>query len=263
MADAGSAVVTGAAMGMGKAISAKLVAEGLVVAGLDRDETALDETAAELGDAFVPVGGDVGDWAAHERAADVAEARGPLRHWVNNAGIDIASPAHEATQQHIDDGLRVLLMGVMYGCAIAVRRMLPHRRGSIVNISSIQGVAAWPRYLVYDAAKAGILGATRNVALDYAPYGIRANVVLPGNINTPMFQADIPDDPVEAERWLAGEAALAPMQRIGDPSEIAEVVAFLLSDKASFVTGAEVIVDGGAMVRCFPHPAIEVPAARQ
>jgi len=157
----------------------------------------------------------------------------------------------------------VLLMGVMYGCAIAVRRMLPDRRGSIVNISSIQGVAAWPRYLVYDAAKAGILGVTRNVALDYAPYGIRANVVLPGNINTPMFQADIPDDPVEAERWLAGEAALAPMQRIGDPSEIAEVVAFLLSDKASFVTGAEVIVDGGAMVRCFPHPAIEVPAARQ
>jgi NAD(P)-dependent dehydrogenase (short-subunit alcohol dehydrogenase family) len=78
-----------------------------------------------------------------------------------------------------------------------------------------------------------------------------------------MFQADIPDDPVEAERWLAGEAALAPMQRIGDPAEIAEVVAFLLSDKASFVTGAEVVVDGGAMVRCFPHPAIEVPAARQ
>ena len=185
MADAGSAVVTGAAMGMGKAIAARLVADGVVVAGLDRDESALDETAAELGDAFVPVAGDVGDWAAHERAADAAEARGPLRHWVNNAGIDIASPAHEATQQHIDDGLRVLLMGVMYGCAIAVRRMLPDRRGSIVNISSIQGVAAWPRYLVYDAAKAGILGATRNVALDYAPYGIRCERRPPRQRSTP------------------------------------------------------------------------------
>jgi len=245
MADAGSAVVTGAAMGMGKAISAKLVADGVVVAGLDRDQAALEEAAAELGDAFVPVAGDVGDWAAHERAAEAAEARAPLRHWVNNAGIDIASPAHEATQQHIDDGLRVLLMGVMYGSAIAARRMLPARSGSIVNISSIQGVAAWPRYFVYDAAKAGILGATRNLALDYAPYGIRANVVLPGNVNTPMFQADIPDDPVEAERWLAGEAALAPMQRIGDPSEVAEVVVFLLSDRASFMTGASHVIDGG------------------
>jgi NAD(P)-dependent dehydrogenase (short-subunit alcohol dehydrogenase family) len=263
MADAGSAVVTGAAMGMGKAIAKRLLEDGVAVTGLDRNEVALEEARAELGDGFEPIAGDVGAWAAHERAADAAEQRGPLRHWVNNAGIDIASPAHEATQQHIDDGLRVLLMGVMYGSAIAARRMLPARSGSIVNISSIQGVAAWPRYFVYDAAKAGILGATRNLALDYAPYGIRANVVLPGNVNTPMFQADIPDDPVEAERWLAGEAALAPMQRIGDPSEVAEVVVFLLSDRASFMTGAEVIVDGGAMVRAFPHPAIEVPAARQ
>jgi len=189
MAEAVSAVVTGAAMGMGKAISAKLVADGMVVAGLDRDQAALEEAAAELGDAFVPVAGDVGDWAAHERAAEAAEARAPLRHWVNNAGIDIASPAHEATQQHIDDGLRVLLMGVMYGSAVAARRMVPARQGSIVNISSIQGVAAWPRYFVYDAAKAGILGATRNLALDYAPYGIRVNAVCPTSVrDDPLYQ---------------------------------------------------------------------------
>ena len=151
----------------------------------------------------------------------------------------------------------------MFGCAIAVRRMLPARRGSIVNISSIQGVAAWPRYFVYDAAKAAILMATKSVALDYAPYGLRCNVVLPGTIDTPMFRAGIPADPVEAEAWLENEAALSPMQRIGDPSEISEVVWFLLSDGASYMNGAEVIVDGGAMVRCFPHPAIDVPAARE
>ena len=193
-----------------------------------------------------------------ERAADTAERIGPLRYWVNNAGIDIVGGAHEVTPEHIEQGLRVLQLGVMYGCAVAVRRMLPARAGAIVNISSIQGVAAFPRYFVYDAAKAAILMATKSVALDYAPHGLRCNVVLPGNIDTPMFRAGIPDDPAERGEWLRGEAALAPMMRIGQPAEIAEVVAFLLSDRASFVNGAEVIVDGGAMVRCFPHPPIEV-----
>ncbi len=258
-----TAVVTGAAMGMGKAISQRLIAEGVTVVGLDLNPDALEAARAELGDKFQPVTGDVGDWDAHQRAANVAEELGPLRHWVNNAGIDIVGGAHEVTPEHITGGLRVLQHGVMFGCAIAVRRMLPARRGSIVNISSIQGVAAWPRYFVYDAAKAAILMATKSVALDYAPYGLRCNVVLPGTIDTPMFRAGIPADSVEAEAWLENEAALAPMQRIGDPSEISEVVWFLLSDGASYMNGAEVIVDGGAMVRCFPHPAIDVPAARE
>jgi NAD(P)-dependent dehydrogenase (short-subunit alcohol dehydrogenase family) len=257
-----TAVVTGAAMGMGKEISRKLIADGVAVAGLDLNASALEDTRAELGEAFDPVVGDVGDWSAHERAADAAERRGQLRHWVNNAGIDIVGGAHEVTPDHIEDGLRVLQHGVMFGCAIAVRRMLLSRRGSIVNISSIQGVAAWPRYFVYDAAKAAILMATKSVALDYAPYGLRCNVVLPGTINTPMFRAGIPADPAEAEAWLESEASLAPMHRIGDPSEISEVVSFLLSDRASYVNGAEVIVDGGAMVRCFAHPPIEVGPPR-
>jgi NAD(P)-dependent dehydrogenase (short-subunit alcohol dehydrogenase family) len=253
-----TAVVTGAAMGMGLAIARRLVTDSVSVVGIDVNATALDEARKELGDGFEAVVGDVGDWDTHVRAADAAERRGPLRHWVNNAGIDIVGGAHEVTPEHIEQGLRVLQHGVMFGCAIAVRRMLPARTGSIVNISSIQGVAAWPRYFVYDAAKAAILMATKSVALDYAPHGLRCNVVLPGNIDTPMFRAGIPADPTERDAWLEGEAALAPMLRIGQPSEIADVVAFLLSDRASFVNGAEVIVDGGAMVRCFAHPPIDV-----
>jgi NAD(P)-dependent dehydrogenase (short-subunit alcohol dehydrogenase family) len=248
-------------MGMGAAISQKLVADGVSVVGVDLNEAALETTRSELGPGFEPVLGDVGDWATHERAADAAMRAGELRHWVNNAGIDVVGGAHEVTPKDIEDGLRVLQHGVMFGCAVAVRRMLPARRGTIVNISSIQGVAAWPRYFVYESAKAAILMATKSVALDYAPYGIRCNVVLPGNIDTPMFRAGIPEDPAERETWLEGEAALAPMRRIGRPSEIAEVVSFLLSDGASFVNGAEVIVDGGAMVRCFPHPPIDVAPA--
>jgi NAD(P)-dependent dehydrogenase (short-subunit alcohol dehydrogenase family) len=255
---AATAVVTGAAMGMGLEIARRLVTDGVRVVAIDVNAVALDEARAELGEGFEPLVGDVGDWDTHVRAADAAERHGPLRHWVNNAGIDIVGGAHEVTPEHIEQGLRVLQHGVMFGCAIAVRRMLPARTGSIVNISSIQGVAAWPRYFVYDAAKAAILMATKSVALDYAPHGLRCNVVLPGNIDTPMFRAGIPADPSERDAWLAGEAALAPMLRIGRPSEIADVVAFLLSDRASFVNGAEVIVDGGAMVRCFAHPPIDV-----
>jgi NAD(P)-dependent dehydrogenase (short-subunit alcohol dehydrogenase family) len=253
-----SAVVTGAAMGMGKAIAQRLLADGVVVVGIDHNEAALAAAKADLGDGFDGVVGDVGDWSVHERAADAAEARGPLAHWVNNAGIDVVGGAHEVTPEDIEHGLRVLQLGAMYGCAVAVRRMLPARKGTIVNISSIQGVAAWPRYFVYESAKAAILMATKSVALDYAPHGIRANVVLPGNVDTPMFRAGIPDDAAEAATWMKGEEALSAMGRIGRPEEIAEVVAFLLSERASYVTGAEVIVDGGAMVRCFPHPPIEV-----
>ena len=152
----------------------------------------------------------------------------------------------------------------MFGCAIAVRRMPPARTGSIVNISSIQGVAAWPRYFVYDAAKAAILMATKSVALDYAPHGLRCNVVLPGNIDTPMFRAGIPDGSggarcVARGRGRAGPDAADRPARPRSPTSWHSSCRI----KASFVNGAEVIVDGGAMVRCFAHPPIEVGQARR
>ena len=99
-----TAVVTGAAMGMGKEISQRLIAEGVTVAGLDLNAGRLEAARAELGEAFEPVTGDVGDWDAHQRAADAAESRGQLRHWVNNAGIDIVGGAHEVTPEHITAG---------------------------------------------------------------------------------------------------------------------------------------------------------------
>jgi NAD(P)-dependent dehydrogenase (short-subunit alcohol dehydrogenase family) len=247
-------------MGMGEAIARRLVADGMHVIAVDVNAAALEDVRAEVGYRYRPLVGDVGDWDTHIRAADVAQAVGRLCHWVNNAGIDVVGGAHEVTPEHIAEGLRVCQLGVMYGCAIAVRRMLPARFGTIVNISSIQGVAAWPRYFVYDAAKAAILMANKSVALDYSPFGIRANVVLPGNIDTPMLRASLPPD-LSTEAGLEREAALAPMLRIGDPAEVAGVVAFLLSEQSSFVNGAEIIVDGGAMVRCFPHPVIDVPPA--
>ena len=145
----------------------------------------------------------------------------------------------------------------MYGTCVAVRRMLPARAGSIVNVSSIQGVAAFPRYFVYDTAKAAILMATKSIAVDYGAYGIRCNALLPGSIETPMTYATLPPE-LSREEGLRREGLLAPMLRVGRPEEMAEVVAFLLSDRASYVNGAEIVADGGALARCFAYPAIDV-----
>ncbi len=251
----GSAVVTGAASGLGKEVARTLVAEGRHVVGVDLDEATLERSAGEIG--FEPQVGDVGEWYTHERAADTAEAAGPLAAWVNNAGIDIQGGAHEVTPEEIDRGLRVLLVGAMAGTAVAVRRMLPARAGSIVNVSSIQGVAAFPRYFVYGAAKAGLIQISRSVAVDYGPFGIRCNAVLPGTMDTPMTDLVLPTD-IPREEALRIEGELAPVLRIGQPEEVAEVVCFLLSDRASYVTGTALAVDGGSMARCFAYPPLEL-----
>jgi NAD(P)-dependent dehydrogenase (short-subunit alcohol dehydrogenase family) len=248
-----SAVVTGAAKGLGRAVASRLVADGVHVIGTDVDATSLEQTAADLG--IEPLDGDVGDWESHVRAAELAERTAPLRYWVNNAGIDFQGAAHEVTAEEIERGLRVLQLGAMYGTAIAVRHMLAGRAGSIVNVSSIQGVAAFPRYFVYGAAKAALIQISRSVAVDYGPFGIRCNTVLPGTMETPMVYEVLPTD-ISREEALRREGELAPMLRIAQPEEVAELVAFLLSDRASYITGQAIAADGGATARCHSYPAL-------
>jgi NAD(P)-dependent dehydrogenase (short-subunit alcohol dehydrogenase family) len=244
-------------MGIGRAIAARLIADGVHVVAFDRDQAALEVASGELGERYEPLVGDVGDWDAHERAADAAQAAGELRHWVNNAGIDLVGGAHEIDAEHIERGVRVLQFGTMYGACVAVRRMLPGRAGSIVNVSSIQGIAAFPRYFVYDAAKAAILMVTKSIAVDYGAFGIRCNALLPGCIETPMTYLTLPPD-LDRQEALRREGLLTPMLRVGQPEEMAEVAAFLLSDRASYVNGAEIVADGGATARCFAYPPLDL-----
>jgi NAD(P)-dependent dehydrogenase (short-subunit alcohol dehydrogenase family) len=252
MARTPSAVVTGAAMGIGLAVAQRLVADGFHVICVDWNAEALDAAVAALDGDATAVAGDIGEWSTHERAADAAEAAGTLTAWVNNAGIDWSSRAHEADAEHIDRGLRLLLNGPMYGTAVAVRRMLPNGGGSIVNVASIQGVVAFPGYFVYGAAKAGVAQIARNVCTDYGHHGIRCNTVLPGTVQTPMTDSLLPPGS-ERDEALRLEGDLSPMGRIAQPVEIAGAIAFLLSDDATYVNGTGLRVDGGSTSRCYAY----------
>jgi NAD(P)-dependent dehydrogenase (short-subunit alcohol dehydrogenase family) len=250
-------VVTGAASGIGLQVARALVDDGWDVVAIDLDAEGLTRAVAESGGSIEALVGDVADWRTHEQAADLAAAAGPFRFWVNNAGVDWVGAAHEVEPAHVEQGLRLLQQSAMFGAAIAARRMLAARSGSIVNISSIQAIAAFPRYYVYAAAKAALIAATRSIAVDYGPYGIRCNAVLPGSIETPMTYATLNPD-LPRDEALRQEGLLSPMQRVGAPSEVASVVAFLVSDAASYINGAEIVVDGGASARCYAYPPMEL-----
>jgi NAD(P)-dependent dehydrogenase (short-subunit alcohol dehydrogenase family) len=249
-----SCVVTGAAKGLGRATAALLVERDWAVVGVDLDRPALDNAAEAIG--FTPIVGSIADWATHEQAANAAEALAPLRGWVNNAAIDLQGAAHAVDERHINDGLAVLLRGPMAGMAVATRRMISSG-GSIVTVSSIQAVATFPGYFVYGAAKAALLQATRSIAVDYGAHGIRCNAVLPGTIDTPMLDVVLPSD-LTREEAIEREGEISPMGRVAQPDEVASVIAFLLSDEASYVSGAGITVDGATTARCYPYGEIDI-----
>jgi NAD(P)-dependent dehydrogenase (short-subunit alcohol dehydrogenase family) len=245
-----SYVVTGAGRGVGRAIADRLLAGGDAVVALDRDGAALDwVTGHPAGDRAIALAGDAADAAVTERAADLAQDAGRLAGWVNNAAIFSDAWLDTVPAADVVELITANLALAVTGCATAVRRFLAGGSGgAIVNVSSHQAQRPVRGALPYATAKAAIEGLTRALAVDYGPQGIRVNAVALGSIATERYQELLGGQQPAAASTQDQMRALHPLGRVGRAGEAADTVAYLLSDAASFVSGAVVPVDGGRSV---------------
>jgi len=252
-----SVVVTGVGSGIGRAILKQLVADKYFVVGIENSEAAAKSVAAEFGNSALIINEDLCQKGAFEKAAKEASKVAPLTSWVNNAGIALGGNLHNPNPTEVQRLFDVNLMGVYWGCSAAIKSFIDNKiSGSIVNISSIHGRSAFNGWAAYDAAKGGVDALTRYICVEYGPLGIRANAIAPGAIRTEMLSKVISDAEDSAKTEL-DMAMIHPLERLGEPSEIAEVASFLLSKKASFLTGQSIAVDGGATARCYRYDSTE------
>lgn len=239
-------LITGGTGGMGKATALLCAARGASVVVADLNEQAGDALVAEIQQA----GGkaafkrtDVSDEESVRALVDFAvETFGGLHAAFNNAGLETGmAPLHEYPLEQWDKGVGVNMTGVFLCVKHQIRHMLEHGGGAIVNTSSVSGVTGFPMMVEYVASKHGVVGITRAAAAEVSDKKVRINVIVPGATETPMFLKLI-DGKDDVRDFVASKH---PINRVANPSEIAEAAAWLLSDASSFITGACIAVDGG------------------
>jgi NAD(P)-dependent dehydrogenase (short-subunit alcohol dehydrogenase family) len=244
-----SALVTGGAQGIGRAVAAALAAEGAQVTVLDFDAEAAERTSAELG--CVAVAGDVAQRDDVRRAVETCvERHGGLDVVSANAGVAVVEPFLETDDATWERILAVNLHGAFRTIQESARAMRDHG-GAIVVTTSTN--AFWPETgtTAYTASKHGLLGLVRNAAIDLGHHGIRVNAVAPGIVRT-RLATFLTEDPVEGPKYLEN----VPLGRLAEPEDIAKAIIFLASDDAAYITGEQLVVDGGVSVGVVvPEPA--------
>jgi len=238
-----SAIVTGGGSGIGRAVALLLAENGAKVVVADLKKESADAVVAEIeasGGTAVAHVGDVSDPEDAVAAVAAAEELAPLKIAINNAGI--GGPSAATADYPVDGWQKVIdinLSAVIYGMRAQIPAMAAHGGGSIVNIASILGSVGCANSVAYVAAKHGVVGATKNAALEYATQGVRVNSIGPGFIRTPLVTSSLDADTLA---FLESKHA---MNRLGEPEEVAALAVFLASDAASFITGSYHLVDGG------------------
>jgi NAD(P)-dependent dehydrogenase (short-subunit alcohol dehydrogenase family) len=238
------AIVTGASFGIGRAAAVAFAAAGakVVIADCVADSETLKNIQSMGGEAIF-IKCDVSNEESVKAMIDITiQQFGRLDYAFNNAGIEgHSAPTHECTNENWDNTINVNLKGVWLCMKYEIPQMLKQNKGAIVNNASIAGLVGFPNIPAYVASKHGIIGLTKNAALEYAKLGIRVNAVCPGVIKTPMIDRFTGKDKQVEKQFENAE----PIGRLGQPGEVAEAVTWLCSDASSFVTGHAMAVDGG------------------
>ena len=238
------AIVTGGSFGIGRATAMSFARQGakVVIADVVENNSTINDIKAEGGEAIF-VQCDVGDESSIKQMVEkTISTYGRLDYAFNNAGIEgLSAPTHECTMENWTKTIDINLRGVWLCMKYEIPHLLKQRKGALVNNASIAGLVGFPNIPAYVASKHGVIGLTKNAALEYAKSGIRVNVVCPGVIKTPMIDRFTGKNK-EVEKQFE---TMEPVGRLGEPEEVAAAVTWLCSDAASFVTGHSLTVDGG------------------